>query len=149
MVDTNIKGLMYTTRLLLPRLIAHGRGASILNVGSVAGNYPYPGSHVYGGTKAFVGQFSLSLRCDLRGTGVRVSNIEPGLCERVFAGALRRGPGAVRCHLRGRRSDPAPGHCRNHLLDAYPTGAHQYQQSRIDAGEPGLGWFSVHRSSKD
>ena len=85
MVDTNIKGLMYTTRLLLPRLIAHGRGASILNVGSVAGNYPYPGSHVYGGTKAFVGQFSLSLRCDLRGTGVRVTNIEPGLCESEFS----------------------------------------------------------------
>ncbi|WP_313740546.1 SDR family NAD(P)-dependent oxidoreductase [Pseudomonas sp.] len=85
MVDTNIKGLMFTTRLLLPRLIAHGRGASILNVGSVAGNYPYPGSHVYGGTKAFVGQFSLSLRCDLRGTGVRVSNLEPGLCESEFS----------------------------------------------------------------
>ncbi|MFJ4056334.1 MULTISPECIES: SDR family oxidoreductase [Pseudomonas] len=85
MVDTNIKGLMFTTRLLLPRLIAYGRGASILNVGSVAGNYPYPGSNVYGGTKAFVGQFSLSLRCDLRGTGVRVSNIEPGLCESEFS----------------------------------------------------------------
>ncbi|MFJ4395516.1 SDR family oxidoreductase [Pseudomonas sp. NPDC089396] len=85
MVDTNIKGLMYTTRLLLPRLIAHGRGASILNVGSVAGNYPYLGSNVYGGTKAFVGQFSLSLRCDLRGTGVRVSNIEPGMCESEFS----------------------------------------------------------------
>lgn len=85
MVDTNIKGLMYSTRLLLPRLIAHGRGATILNVGSVAGNYPYPGSHVYGGTKAFVGQFSLSLRCDLRGTGVRVTNIEPGLCESEFS----------------------------------------------------------------
>ena len=85
MVDTNIKGLMYSTRLLLPRLIAHGRGATILNVGSVAGNYPYPGSHVYGGTKAFVGQFSLSLRCDLQGTGVRVTNIEPGLCESEFS----------------------------------------------------------------
>ncbi|NER60954.1 SDR family oxidoreductase [Pseudomonas sp. MAFF212428] len=85
MVDTNIKGLMYSTRLLLPRLIAHGRGATILNVGSVAGNYPYPGSHVYGGTKAFVGQFSRSLRCDLQGTGVRVSNIEPGLCESEFS----------------------------------------------------------------
>jgi NADP-dependent 3-hydroxy acid dehydrogenase YdfG len=85
MVDTNIKGLMYTTHMLLPRLIAYGRGASILNVGSVAGNYPYPGSNVYGGTKAFVGQFSLSLRCDLRGTGVRVSNIEPGLCESEFS----------------------------------------------------------------
>lgn len=85
MVDTNIKGLMYCTRLLLPRLIAHGRGASILNLGSVAGQWPYPGSHVYGATKAFVEQFSLNLRCDLQGTGVRVSNIEPGLCESEFS----------------------------------------------------------------
>ncbi|MFZ5957029.1 SDR family oxidoreductase [Pseudomonas knackmussii] len=85
MVDTNIKGLMYCTRLLLSRLIAQGRGASILNLGSVAGQWPYPGSHVYGATKAFVEQFSLSLRCDLQGTGVRVSNIEPGLCESEFS----------------------------------------------------------------
>ncbi|MBD1551772.1 SDR family oxidoreductase [Pseudomonas typographi] len=85
MVDTNVKGLIYATRLLLPRLIAHGRGASIVNLGSVAGNYPYPGSHVYGASKAFVGQFSLNLRCDLQGTGVRVTNLEPGLCESEFS----------------------------------------------------------------
>ncbi|MCY1290185.1 Sulfoacetaldehyde reductase [compost metagenome] len=85
MVDTNIKGLMYCTRLLLPRLIAHGRGASILNLGSVAGRWPYPGGHVYGATKAFVEQFSRNLRCDLQGTGVRVSNLEPGLCESEFS----------------------------------------------------------------
>ena len=85
MVDTNIKGLLYSTRLLLPRLIAYGRGAGIINLGSIAGSYPYPGSHVYGGTKAFVKQFSLNLRCDLQGTGVRVSNIEPGLCESEFS----------------------------------------------------------------
>ncbi|NBA95153.1 SDR family oxidoreductase [Pseudomonas sp. R5(2019)] len=85
MVDTNVKGLMYSTRLLLSRLIAHGKGASIVNLGSVAGNYSYPGSHVYGGTKAFVGQFSQNLRCDLQGTGVRVTNIEPGLCESEFS----------------------------------------------------------------
>ncbi|EPL7478488.1 SDR family oxidoreductase [Pseudomonas aeruginosa] len=84
MVDTNIKGLLYSTRLLLPRLIAHGAGASIVNLGSVAGKWPYPGSHVYGGTKAFVEQFSLNLRCDLQGTGVRVTNLEPGLCESEF-----------------------------------------------------------------
>jgi NADP-dependent 3-hydroxy acid dehydrogenase YdfG len=85
MIDTNVKGLVYATRLLLPRLIAHGKGATIVNLGSVAGNYPYPGSHVYGGTKAFVGQFSLNLRCDLQGTGVRVTNLEPGLCESEFS----------------------------------------------------------------
>ena len=84
MVDTNIKGLMYTTRMLLPRLIAHGAGASIVNVGSVAGSWPYPGGNVYGGTKAFVRQFSLGLRCDLAGTGVRVTDLEPGLCESEF-----------------------------------------------------------------
>lgn len=85
MVDTNIKGLLYSTRLLLPRLIAHGRGAGIVNLGSIAGTWPYPGSHVYGATKAFVRQFSLNLRNDLVGTGVRVTNIEPGLCESEFS----------------------------------------------------------------
>ena len=73
------------TRLLLPRLIAHGAGAGIVNLGSVAGDYPYPGSHVYGATKAFLKQFSLSLRSDLLGTGVRVTNIEPGLSESEFS----------------------------------------------------------------
>lgn len=85
MVDTNIKGLIYSTRLLLPRLIAHGAGAGIVNLGSIAGNWPYPGSHVYGASKAFVRQFSLNLRCDLLGTGVRATNLEPGLCESEFS----------------------------------------------------------------
>lgn len=85
MIDTNIKGLVYATRLLLPRLIAHGRGASIVNLGSVAGNWPYPGSNVYGASKAFVRQFSLTLRNDLVGSGVRVTNLEPGLCESEFS----------------------------------------------------------------
>ncbi|AYC31245.1 SDR family oxidoreductase [Pseudomonas cavernae] len=85
MVDTNIKGLLYSTHLLLPRLIAHGRGAGIVNLGSIAGTWPYPGSHVYGASKAFVRQFSLNLRNDLVGTGVRVTDIEPGLCESEFS----------------------------------------------------------------
>ena len=71
MVDTNISGLLSTTRLLLPRLIAFGPGATIINIGSIAGNYSYPGSNVYGASKAFVRQFSLNLRTDLHGTGVR------------------------------------------------------------------------------
>ena len=85
MVDTNVKGLMYATRMLLPRRIAHGAGASIVNIGSVAGRWPYPGGNVYGGTKACVRQFSLNLRCDLVGTGVLVSDLEPGLCESEFS----------------------------------------------------------------
>ena len=80
-----IRDRLYSTRLLLPRLIAHGAGASIVNLGSIAGNWAYPGSHVYGASKAFVRQFSLNLRCDLLGTGVRVTNLEPGLCESEFS----------------------------------------------------------------
>ena len=84
MVDTNIKGLMRCTHLVLPKMVKRGRGY-IINIGSVAGNWPYPGGNVYGATKAFVRQFSLALRADLLGTGVRVSNIEPGNAETEFS----------------------------------------------------------------
>ena len=84
MVDTNIKGLLYMTRLLLPGMVARQRG-HIVNIGSIAGTWPYPGGNAYGATKAFVGQFSNNLRCDLHGTGVRVTNIEPGLAETEFS----------------------------------------------------------------
>lgn len=84
MIDTNIKGLTYCTRTLLPAMVERGRG-HVVNLGSIAGSYPYPGGNVYGGTKAFVLQFSQNLRCDLHGTGVRVTNIEPGLCESEFS----------------------------------------------------------------
>lgn len=84
MVDTNIKGLMYMTRAVLPGMVERGRG-HIVNLGSVAGNWPYPGGNAYGGTKAFVKQFSLNLRADLHGTGVRVTTIEPGLAETEFS----------------------------------------------------------------
>jgi 3-hydroxy acid dehydrogenase/malonic semialdehyde reductase len=78
MVDTNCKGLTYVTRAVLPGMVQRGRG-HVVNLGSVAGTSPYPGGNVYGATKAFVRQFSLNLRSDLHGTGVRVSCIEPGL----------------------------------------------------------------------
>ncbi|MBV7434808.1 SDR family NAD(P)-dependent oxidoreductase [Cardiobacteriaceae bacterium TAE3-ERU3] len=78
MVDTNVKGLIALTRAILPSMVECKNGL-IINIGSIAGTYPYPGGNVYGATKAFVHQFSLNLRADLSGTGVRVSNIEPGL----------------------------------------------------------------------
>lgn len=84
MIDTNVKGLSTVTHALLPRLVERGAGASIINIGSVAGRWPYPGGNVYGGTKAFVEQFSHGLRCDLHGTGVRVSCLAPGLAETEF-----------------------------------------------------------------
>ncbi|HCG7982935.1 SDR family NAD(P)-dependent oxidoreductase [Vibrio parahaemolyticus] len=84
MIDTNVTGLVNVTHALLPILIKTGNGASIINIGSVAGQWPYAGSHVYGATKAFVKQFSYNLRCDLQGTGVRVTDIAPGLAETEF-----------------------------------------------------------------
>ncbi|QAY95788.1 bifunctional NADP-dependent 3-hydroxy acid dehydrogenase/3-hydroxypropionate dehydrogenase YdfG [Methylovirgula ligni] len=78
MVDTNVKGLLYATRAALPGMVARNRG-HVINLGSIAATYPYPGGNVYGATKAFVRQFSLNLRADLLGTRVRVTDIEPGL----------------------------------------------------------------------
>ena len=78
MVDTNVKGLIALTRAILPSMVERKSGL-IINIGSIAGTYPYPGGNVYGATKAFVHQFSLNLRADLSGTGVRISNIEPGM----------------------------------------------------------------------
>ena len=82
MIDTNITALATLTHSLLPTLIER-RGA-IINISSIAGTYPYPGGNTYGGTKAFVTQFSLGLRSDLHGTGVRVTSIEPGMAETEF-----------------------------------------------------------------
>lgn len=84
MIDTNDKALVFCTRTVLPGMIARKRG-HIVNMGSTAGNYPYPGGHVYCASKAFVKQFSLALRADLQGTGVRVTNIEPGMVETDFS----------------------------------------------------------------
>ena len=78
MIDTNCKGVTYCTRAILPGMVERRRG-HVINLGSIAGTYPYPGGNVYGATKAFVHQFSLNLRSDLHGTGVRVTCVEPGL----------------------------------------------------------------------
>ncbi len=79
MVATNVTGLIHMTRALLPGMVARNHG-HVVNLGSIAGTYPYPGGHVYGATKAFVAQFTLNLKADLVGTNVRVTDIEPGLC---------------------------------------------------------------------
>ena len=78
MIATNVTGLVHMTRAILPQMVERNDGI-ILNLGSVAGVYPYPGGHVYGGTKAFVQQFSLNLRADLVGRNIRVTDIEPGM----------------------------------------------------------------------
>ena len=79
MVATNVSGLIHMTHALLPGMVERDRG-HVVNLGSIAGTYPYPGGHIYGATKAFVRQFTLNLKADLVGTNVRVTDIEPGLC---------------------------------------------------------------------
>jgi len=90
MIDTNIKGLVYCTRAVLPGMVAQNSG-QIINIGSVSGNWSYPGGNVYGATKAFVQQFSRNLRADLLGKKIRVTNIEPGIAETEFSLVRFRG----------------------------------------------------------
>ena len=84
MIQVNINGLLYTVRLTLPGMVDRDEGHVVL-LGSVAGDYPYPGGNVYGGVKAFVKQFALNLRSDILGANVRVTNVEPGLAETEFS----------------------------------------------------------------
>jgi 3-hydroxy acid dehydrogenase/malonic semialdehyde reductase len=90
MVDTNIKGLMYCTRAILPGMVERQRG-HIVNISSTAGSWPYPGGNVYGGTKAFVTQFSRNLRADLHGSQVRVTCIQPGMAQTEFSNVRFKG----------------------------------------------------------
>lgn len=88
MIQTNIIGLTYLTRQILPQMVERNDGY-VINMGSTAGTVPYPGANVYGASKAFVKQFSLNLRADLAGKKIRVSNIEPGLCEGTEFSSVR------------------------------------------------------------
>ncbi|MEM8833164.1 MAG: SDR family NAD(P)-dependent oxidoreductase [Pseudomonadota bacterium] len=84
MIEMNNTSLIRISRLVLPQMVA-AKSGHIINIGSIAGNWPYPGGHVYCAVKAFVQQFSLALRSDLMGTNIRVSNIEPGMAETPFS----------------------------------------------------------------
>jgi NADP-dependent 3-hydroxy acid dehydrogenase YdfG len=90
MVDTNIKGVTYCTRAILPGMVERNSG-HIVNIGSTAGSWPYPGGNVYGGTKAFVQQFSRNLRADLFGKKVHVTNLAPGMAESEFSNVRFKG----------------------------------------------------------
>ncbi|MDR0577703.1 MAG: SDR family NAD(P)-dependent oxidoreductase [Candidatus Accumulibacter sp.] len=95
MIDTNVKGLAAVTHALLPAMVARNSGL-IINIGSIAGNTPYPGGNAYGATKAFVAQFTRNLRADLAGTGVRATNLAPGLCGGTeFSNVRYRGDDAA------------------------------------------------------
>jgi len=90
MIDTNIKGVTYTTRALLPQMVERNSG-HIINIGSTAGRWPYPGGNVYGATKAFVEQFGRNLRADLLGKKVKVTTIAPGMAESEFSNVRFKG----------------------------------------------------------
>jgi short-subunit dehydrogenase len=93
MIDTNIKGLLYFTHAILQGMTMRNRG-HIVNIGSIAGNYPYPGGNIYAATKAFVRHLSLNLRADLLGTNIKVTNIEPGMAETEFSNIRFKGDNA-------------------------------------------------------
>ena len=105
MIDTNVTAMVKLTRKLLPGLIE--RKGAIIALGSVAGNYVYPGGNVYAGSKAFANHFTLALRADLHGTGVRVTSIEPGMVETEFT-LVRTGSQQASDDLY-RGSDPMTG----------------------------------------
>lgn len=95
MVETNIMGLIHTTQAMLPVLKDAGRGASIINIGSVAAHFAYAGGNVYGASKAFVRQFSNNLRTDLAGSDIRVTNLEPGMAKSEFTQVRHYGDAEV------------------------------------------------------
>jgi 3-hydroxy acid dehydrogenase/malonic semialdehyde reductase len=124
MIDTNCKGLVYVARAVLPGMVERKRGL-VINLGSIAGTYPYPGGNVYGATKAFVHQFSLNLRSDLQGTGVRVTSVEPGMSETEFS-LVRFGGDAGRAAevYEGKRPPGAaslPPHVNINVIEMMPT----------------------------
>ncbi len=124
MINTNIVGLTYLTRQILPQMVKRNQG-HIINLGSIAGTYPYPGGNVYGATKAFVEQFSLNLRADLAGTQIRVSNIEPGLCGGTeFSNVRFKGDDAKAAGLYQNVDYIRPEDIANTILWIYQQPAH-------------------------
>ncbi|MCO6505059.1 MAG: SDR family oxidoreductase [Snodgrassella sp.] len=124
MIQTNILGLIYVTRQILPQMVARNKGY-IINLGSTAGSWPYKGGNVYGASKAFVRQFSLNLRTDLAGTRIRVTNIAPGLCgDTEFSNVRFRGDDAQADAVYENINYLKPEDIANTVLWLYQTPAH-------------------------
>ncbi len=144
MIDTNCRGLVTCTRAVLPGMVSRARG-HVVNIGSVAASYPYPGGNVYGATKAFVHQFSQNLKADLLGTPVRVTVIEPGMADTEFSLVRLKDAGKARAVYSGMQPLTAedvadtvawcvtrPPHVNVNVIEMMPT-----QQA--------FGPFTVHR----
>lgn len=124
MIHTNILGLTYVTRKILPQMVQNNKGY-IINLGSTAGSWPYKGGNVYGATKAFVRQFSLNLRTDLVGTRIRVTNVAPGLCgDTEFSNVRFRGDEDRAQAVYENISYLKPEDIANTILWLYQTPAH-------------------------
>ncbi|MGH8161593.1 MAG: SDR family oxidoreductase [Gammaproteobacteria bacterium] len=148
MVDTNVKGLIYLTRALLPGMVARGSG-HIVNISSIAADNPYPGGNVYGATKAFAWQFSRNLRADLLGTGLRVTDIAPGLAETEFSQVRFKGD-AARAKAPYRDLQPLTGEdIARAVLWAVAQPAH-VNVNRIEIMPTAQAWgaMPVHRASQ-
>lgn len=124
MIHTNVLGLTYVTRKILPQMVQNNKGY-IINLGSTAGSWPYKGGNVYGATKAFVHQFSLNLRTDLVGTRIRVTNVAPGLCgDTEFSNVRFRGDEDRAQAVYENISYLKPEDIANTILWLYQTPAH-------------------------
>jgi 3-hydroxy acid dehydrogenase/malonic semialdehyde reductase len=132
-LDTNVRGMLGITHAILPGMVKRNRG-HIVNIGSTAAHYPQPAGNVYGGTKAFLHQFSLGLRCDLLGTNVRVSCLEPGFCETDFTSTRLGDAAKAKAYYEGIHAITAeevadmlfwlvslPGHINVNVLEVMPT----------------------------
>ena len=148
MINTNIIGLTYLTRQVLPQMVASKSGY-IINLGSIAGTYPYPGGNVYGASKAYVRQFSLNLRADLAGTDVRVSNIEPGLCgDTEFSNVRFKGDDARAAKLYENVQFIRPEDIADTALWLYQRPAHMNVNSiEIMPVAQSFGALPVHREA--
>ena len=147
MIDTNVKGLMYCTRAILPGMVERNRG-HVINLGSVAGSYPYPGGNVYGGSKAFVHQFSLNLRADLIGHQVRVTSVEPGMAETEFT-EVRFGGDAAKAKTVYQGMQPATADDIADIIRYVATTPAHVNINRVEVMpvQQAFQAFAVHRES--
>lgn len=148
MVDTNIRGMLNTVAATLPQMVGQGEGHLVFT-GSVAGDYPYPGGNVYGGTKAFVKQFALNVWADTAGTGVRVTNIEPGMVETEFSVVRFRGDAGAAGNVYADMAPMTGADIAEQVFFACTVARHvNITRIQAMAGQQGFSPFSVKRGQR-
>lgn len=149
MIETNIKGLAYTVRALLPGMVEREEG-HVVTIGSVAGDFPYPGGSVYGASKAFVKQLALNLRADIQGKNVRVTNIEPGMVETEFSLVRFKGDAARAESIYDGMTAMTPEDIAESIFWAVGVPRHMnINRIQMMATEQAFSPFAIHRTKKD